>query len=233
MILDDIYVISDKTSDRFKDLQNELDYLARFVISKDNIHYVYEYEESDMDEKYYEQYATLPIDRMFSIGWGKNAPIIPRALSVCLNHLYCLSSIKNNNKNGWSLICEDDIFIENKENFNDQFNYTISNAPQDADILWISSGKKHLECTYRNVCGYDSPKDLITVNENFMEVPKSRYADCILLRSQLAGLLEQKFLEYKIGTPIDWEYNYILHNNPNIKSYWLSPAIIRQNPKYL
>lgn len=233
MILDDIYVISDQNSDRFKDLQNELDYLARFVISNDHIHYIYEYKASNIDKSHYDKYATWPIDRVKYINWDNYNQIIPRDLSVCLNHLYCLSSIKNNDKNGWSLICEDDIFIENKESFNDQFNNVILNAPQDADILWISSGKKHLECTYKNVCGHDSPINLITVNENFIKVPKSRYADCILLKSQVAGLLEQKFLEYKIATPIDWEYNYILHKNPSIKSYWLSPAIIRQNPKYL
>jgi hypothetical protein len=231
--LDDIYVISDKNSDRFKDLQNELDYLARFVISNDNIHYIYEYNSSNVDETLYKKYATLPTDRTVCLGWDKHNKIIPKDLSLCLNHLHCLSLIKNNNKNYWSLICEDDIFVENKEVFNDQFNQMMSNIPQDADIVWISSGKKHLQCTYRNVCGEDSHTNLIAVNENFIKVPRSRYTDCILLRSQVAELLEQKFLEYKIGVPIDWEYNYILHKNPNIKSYWLSPAIIRQNPKYL
>lgn len=232
-MLDNICIISNKNSERFRDLQNELDYLARFVISRDNILYVYDYDKETITNVDYEQYCTLPNGRINATGWsGSKSKIDKCQLSLCLNHLNCLKLIQSYDQNNWSIICEDDILIPKKELFELNFRSVIDNAPNDAKIIWISSGKKSLNCSFNDVRGFDNPHIPILVNKNFIHIQSSRYTDCILIKNGAAKFLAQKFIEHKFGLPIDWEYNYLLSLYPNIKSYWLTPAIIRQNPKY-
>lgn len=232
-MLDNICIITDTASDRYKDLQNELACLARFVISPSKIKYLYKYYEANIADDHYYGFWTWPEDRISVTGWPKgNNMLNKRLLSLCLNHLCCLTTVGFNKDNSWSLICEDDFYIPNKQTFEEEFSSVLKDCPEDADIIWISSGKKSLNCTYRNVCGYDSKTEPEIVNDRFMHVQKSRYADCFLIKSNAAKFLQEKLISHKIGLPIDWEFNYLLSIYPQIKSYWLTPAIVRQNTSY-
>lgn len=234
VVLDNICIIADILSSRYRDLQNELACLTRFVISPSKIKYLYKYYESNITDNHYYSFWTWPEERISVTGWLEGNIILnKRLLSLCLNHLCCLTVVGQNHGNNWSLICEDDFYIPNKKTFTEDFLSIISDCPDDADIIWISSGKKPLDCTYRNVCGYDSQTELTIVNDRFVHVQKSRYADCFLIRSNAARFLQEQLISNKIGLPIDWEFNYILQTHPEIKSYWLTPAIVRQNPAYL
>jgi hypothetical protein len=233
-MLENIYIIADTLSDRYQDLQSELACLARFVSSPDKIRYRYPYHTKNISDDHYYSFWTWPDERISVTGWNEgNIMINKKQFSLCLNHLSCLSRISNNNDNNWSLICEDDIYIPNKDSFDTEFAVMINEIPHDADIVWVSTGKKPLDCTYRDVCGYDSPTPLECVNTRFFHIQKSRYTDCILLKRDTAKFLQDKLVEHKIGLPIDWEFNYLLSKYPQIKSYWLMPALIQQNPKYI
>lgn len=233
-MLDNICVIADKASVRYQDLQSELACLARFVSSPKKIKYVYKYHTDNITDLHYYSFWTWPEERITVTGWNEgNIMLDKRWFSLCLNHLYCLSLISNSTNNDWSLICEDDLYIPEKNTFENDFMSMINDMPKDADIVWVSSGKKPLDCTYRNVCGYDSPTPLECTNDRFFHVQKSRYTDCILLKRDTARVLQDKLVENKIGLPIDWEFNYLLSKYSHIKSYWLMPALMQQNPKYI
>lgn len=233
MMLDSIYVIADVNSNRYEKLQNELACLARFVISKTDIHTIYKYEAGSITDVDYYNYWTWPESRIM-VGWSEGICILNKiSFSLCLNHLYCLTNIGKKQPNGWSMICEDDIFIPNKDAFYTDFENILSDLPDGADIVWVSSGKKPLDCTFRNVTGFDSPTPLNLVKDKYLSVNRSRYTDCILIKNSIANFIAEQFLIYKFTTPIDWEYNYILQMHDTIKSYWLTPAIIQQNPEFL
>lgn len=234
MILDSIYVIADVNSNRYEKLQNELACLARFVISKAEIHTAYKYEARSITDVDYYNYWAWPEGRAM-VGWSEGMRMLPkRALAVCLNHLYCLTMIgKQNKTDEWSMICEDDIFIPNKDAFYTDFEAILNTFPEDADILWVSSGKKPLDSTFRNVTGFDYPGTLHLVKDKYIRINRSRYGDCILIKNSIANFIAKQFLIHKFTTPIDWEYNYILQIHDTIKSYWLTPAIIQQNPEFL
>jgi hypothetical protein len=233
MMLDSIYVIADVNSERYDKLQNELACLARFVISNTNIKTIYKYKKDSIRDIDYYRYWTWPDDRE-TIGWSEGIKILNKtSFSLCLNHLECLISIMGKEQNKWSIICEDDIFIPNKNTFDTDFVDILTTMPKDADIIWISSGKKPVNCGFRDVTGYDSPEPLDILHNRYLPINKSRYADCILIKHSAAKFIAKKFLIHKFTIPIDWEYNYILNKYDSIKSYWLVPAIIQQNPEFL
>ena len=233
-MLDSIYVIADRSSNRYEKLQNELACLARFVVSNNNIHTTYKYKKDSITDIDYDKYWTWPDDRISKIGWSEGICILNKiSFSLCLNHLYCLISIGDKQSDEWSLICEDDIFIPNKDTFDIDFEIILKTVPNDADVVWVSSGKKPLDCTFRNVTGFDNPNPQNLVNDKYLPVNRSRYTDCILIKHSAAKFISQQFLTHKFTTPIDWEYNYILQMYDNIKSYWLTPAIIQQNSEFL
>lgn len=232
-MLDSICVIADVASDRFKKLQDELACLARFVSFYTDISIVYEYTKDSVTDIDYYNYWTWPDSRAM-VGWSEGICILNKtSFSLCLNHLYCLTKIGNKHPDKWSLICEDDIFIPNKNTFEMDFEEILKSAPNDADILWISSGKKPLNCTFRDVVGCDYPGTIPIKNDKYLLVNRSRYTDCILIKNSVAKFIAEQFLIYRFATPIDWEYNYILQMHDTIKSYWLTPAIIQQNPEFL
>ncbi len=232
-MLDSVYVIADVSSERYEKLQNELACLARFVVSDTKIHTVYKYDRNSISDIDYYNYWTWP-DKRIEMGWSEGICILNKiSFSLCLNHLYCLTQIAKGQSDQWSIVCEDDIFIPNKNTFDTDFEDVLKTIPDDSDILWISSGKKPLNCTFRNVTGFDSVHPLHLINNKYLSVNRSRYTDCILIKNSTAQFIAEQFLIHKFATPIDWEYNYILQMHDTIKSYWLTPAIIQQNPEFL
>jgi len=233
-MIENIYVIADQLSDRYQDLQSELACLARFVSDTNKIRYLYRYNTESISDDHYSSFWTWPEEKIPVTGWNEGNIILnKKSFSLCLNHLSCLSLISNKHDNHWYLICEDDIHIPKKDTFEKEFTSMMNDIPHDADIVWVSTGKKPLDCTYRDVCGHDSPAQLECINNRFVHIQKSRYTDCILLKRDTAKFLQEKLLEHKISFPIDWEFNYLLSKYSQIKSYWLMPAIIQQNPKYI
>jgi hypothetical protein len=227
--LDKLCIISDQKSERYPILQSELETLTRFV-SFNQVRYCYR-SAAITDYDYYKYWA-WPDDRMSKINWApesdNNLMLSEKILSLALNHLFSLKIMSNGDENMWSMVCEDDIQIIDKDNFEKQFNQLWNYIPEDADIIWPSSGKQHPDCSFMDVTGFDPPHQ-IEIKNNFAQVARSRYTDCIMIKNKTAKFLLDKFLEHKITTPIDWEYNYIFVLYPELKSYWLSPAIIKQN----
>lgn len=227
-----ICVIADHSSVRFPYLESQIKILSQLC---NNIEYIYKYTESNIpSEVYKDYYGLFPYYKQptYKLNYSEYCSI--RGFAVVLNHLECLMKIDSFNdkcSDDWSLICEDDILIDDMNNFKDKFLDILNNKPNDADILWISSGKKDLNCTYRDVVGSDPDKSLnYDQNTTYWKIPRSRYGDCILLKNSVANKLLSTAKEYKISYPIDWEYTFWLMNDTTINSYWLQPAIIRQNP---
>lgn len=247
MNLDQLCIIADDKSDRYIELQGELEILTRFVFLN-SIDRIYKYDYRELSDSDRSKYSTNASDRIAKLNYTEGY-IPDRALCVCLNHLTALEKIAQNpDPNQWSMICEDDIYIPNKSTIENDLQELNKNLPNDADLLWISSGKKSLDSTFRNVSGFDlsvilqqrsilMPSIFSTepkiINERYIEIPRSRYADCILIKNHIAKFIAEKFMEHKFATPIDWEYNYILTLYPQIVSYWMIPAILQQNPKFL
>lgn len=239
MKLDKLCIIADKMSVRYPTLQGELDILTRFV-SFNSTRYCYKYQSSSISDYDYYQYWTWPDERMAVINWwpddsiksvnmkGGSLMLPKHSFSLALNHVFALKLMSEGDENMWSMVCEDDLQIPDKDNFENDINQLLTTIPDDADIIWPSSGKKNLDCTYADVCGFDPSEPITTIN-NFFNISRSRYTDCILIKNKTAKFLADKLLEHRIATPIDWEYNYLLKLYPHIKSYWLSPAIFKQN----
>jgi len=231
-LLDHVCFIADKGSVRFQDLLEQISIIQGICGS---ICYTYKYNESNIDNNlFYSYYGLPPFNRNPVYKLSYKEYFSTRAFAVVLNHLESFKIVSKKDPNNWSMICEDDILIDDKNNFANNLELIFNDKPQDSDILWVSSGKRDLNCTYRNITGEDPSSSLnYKCDTRFFKVSESRYADCVLLKNSVA----EKFLKeaeiYKISYPIDWEYNFWLKNNPQINSYWLQPAIIRQNPKFL
>jgi hypothetical protein len=228
-----ICAIASETSERFYILQRELALLEQICGAKTL--YMYKYDTANIPTEMYEKYYGLMPYQARPIPKLEYFPFFPtRAFAVVLNHIECLKHISNLNPNNWSIICEDDIFIEDKTSFENKFWSIFNGKPSDADILWISSGKKNLNCTYRDMVGKDPDPSLnYDKDKLFYKIPQSRYADCILIKNSAAHTICKLAEKYKINYPIDWEYNFWLIADPSLNSYWVQPAIIQQNPKFL
>jgi GR25 family glycosyltransferase involved in LPS biosynthesis len=231
-LLDNACFIADRQSIRYKDLKEQV--LTIKNICK-KIHYVYKYNESNIDYISYYNYCGLsPFTRSIVKKLSYKEYFSKRALAVALNHLESFKIIASCSSEGWSMVCEDDIVIINKDSFINDINKLLDSKPTDADMLWISSGKKEPNATYKNITGKNpSPVLKYNVDIKFFKVSESRYADCVLIKNKIAEKLLNEARIYKISYPIDWEYNFWLKNNTEINSYWLQPAIIRQNPKFM
>ncbi len=229
MKLDQLCIISDNKSVRYAELQGELEILTRFVFFN-NINYIYKYDYKTLTDYDRSMFSTNAIDRIIRLNYSEGQ-ITDRSLAVCLNHLEALTKIGfDSDPNLWSIICEDDIYIANKSSFENEL-CDLTALPNDAGIVWISSGKKPLDSTFRDVTGFDyvdCPKPV----GRYVNIQRSRYADCILIKNETAKFIANKFIEHKFATPIDWEYNYLFSLYPQIISYWMMPALIQQNPKF-
>jgi hypothetical protein len=232
MIITNQYIIANQNSERFKDLEIELSYFSQFI---PNQTFVYKYSSENITESIRKEYTaprTLHKIALANHYHYTEENIGSSSIAVVLNHLECLNLAAHGDPDGWSLICEDDIFIVNKENFKIEFLAMFENRPKDAEIIWVSSGKKFLDASFRDVTGRSYHKPFKIVNNNFWKINLSRYADCILINNRIALEIANRIIKYKIAMPIDWEYNYILGIDNKINSYWLSPAIVMQNPKF-
>lgn len=231
-ILDKITIISDQKGDRFDSLIEEIDVLRNL---SEDIEYIYKYSVSSLGSDIYQKYCgILPYNRPKIHKLIRSEYMSPKAFALAMNHVECLNIISKCDESKWSMVCEDDVYIPDKSNFLNQFIDLMTTKPSDADIIWISSGKKDLGCSYRNITGHDPLEELnYKHTEKYCKIPESRYTDCILIKNSVSHILLDSINKYMISYPIDWEYNFLLKFHPNINSYWLQPSIIRQNPLYL
>lgn len=233
MIISKQYIIANQESERFHDLVVELSYFSKIIPEQE---FIYKYYLANISSSIREQYTaprTLHKIALANHYHYTEETMRSSTLALALNHLECLRLSSNRNPEEWTLICEDDIFIDNKNNFESMFSEIINKMPSDADIVWVSSGKKPLDASFMDVAGCLPKNPMILINNYFWKVSLSRYTDCILVKNSAAKELVNRFLTYKIAMPIDWEYNYILSIDDKVKSYWLHPAIIMQNPKFV
>lgn len=231
-ILDKVCFIADSKSKRFVSLKEQISIVRNIC---ENIYYIYKYNTENIDnDTYCRYYGLKPFNRNTIHKLDHKELFTTRAFAVVLNHLECFSIISKSDPEQWSMICEDDILIHNKENFIDSMVSLMNEKPENAELLWISSGKKEINCTYRNITGHDpDPKLDYNINTRFCKIPESRYADCVVIKNSLAIKLITLANQYKISYPIDWEYNFWLKIDPSIHSYWVQPAIIKQNPEFM
>lgn len=233
MLISKQYIIAKKESERFHDLEMELSYFKKFISDQE---LVYKYYAANIDSSIRTKYTAPRTLHKIALAnhYHYSEEIMGAStLALALNHLECLRMSADRNPDEWTLICEDDIFIPDKDNFESNFLNAINTIPLNADILWLSSGKKPLDASFMDITGRTATKPIDVLNNHFWKVSLSRYADCILIKNSSAKEVVNRLLTYKIAMPIDWEYNYILSIDDNIKSYWLHPAIIIQNPKFV
>jgi hypothetical protein len=116
--LDKLCIISDQKSERYTILQSELETLTRFV-SFNRVRYCYR--SAPITDYDYYKYWAWPDDRMSKINWapesGNHLMLSEKILSLALNHLFSLKIMSNGDENMWSMVCEDDIQIIDKDNF--------------------------------------------------------------------------------------------------------------------
>lgn len=230
-MIDSVCFIANATSPRFPYLQQQVS-IIQDVCS--DISYIYKYSETNIDTEIYKKYyGLLPYNRRGVLKLSYQEPFTVRAFAVVLNHLECFKHISTKDPNGWSLICEDDIVINSPDSFKKDISLISTDKPANSDILWISSGKRNVDCTYKNITGQDpDPKINYNQNQKYCRISESRYADCVLIKNNIVSIFLKNAEEYKISYAIDWEYNFWLKINPYINSYWVQPALIKQNPQF-
>lgn len=236
MIITNIYAIYDDKYIRTQDLLPQLG-LLKELTSCNSITQIYK--ESNYQNN--ELFTPINDDRKnaINLSWlSSNYELSNVSKSLCINHLECLKLASENNDDEWSIIVEDDILLINR--FSDFFNKILDVLPNDCNVLFPTSGKWPLyygineHISLRNLNRYEKYIHMIqNIKFEFLKISASRCSDFILIKNKVAKFIFNKMIEHKIALPIDWEYNYILTTYKDVlQSYWLTPAICQQNPKY-
>jgi hypothetical protein len=229
MIITNIYAIYDDNYIRTPDLLPQLGLLKELTLCN-SITQIYK-ESNDQNN---ELFTPINDDRKgaINLSWlSSNYELSNVSKSLCINHLECLKLASENNADEWSIIIEDDILLINR--FAEIFNEIIDVLPNDCNVLFPTSGKWPLyyglneHTPLINLNRYEKYTHIIqNIKFEFIKISASRCSDFILIKNKAAKFIFNKMIEHKIALPIDWDYKDVL------QSYWLTPAICQQNPKY-
>lgn len=236
-MINSIYGIYDTGSIRYNDLIEQLDTLKQFSPNNDIVR-VYT-DAHDIEE---DQFVSINEDRrkLVYLNWiPQNFKLSEASKSLITNHIKCLKLASCGDPNSWSIIIEDDILLVN--HFHNTFKHIITNLPDDCNVLFPTSGKWPLHYSineHRSMANLSRNTRYIhnIDNKNFelLKISASRCTDFILIKNTAASFILEKMILNRTALPIDWEYNYILTKYKDIlHSYWITPALVRQNSKYL
>jgi GR25 family glycosyltransferase involved in LPS biosynthesis len=151
-------------------------------------------------------------------------PLSNGEISLFLNHIKCLESIKMNFNNGNFLILESDALFT--ENFKVELQKIIENSSciRDWDIINIGAGQQK----YMKSLGYPKTKEITVNDTKFYKENINRCTEALIWNYSSVN----KFLTYfnmkkDIDGPIDTKLD-IFSSTGNFNIYWCNPEIVYQ-----
>jgi GR25 family glycosyltransferase involved in LPS biosynthesis len=211
--VDKIYIIHyDQNIDRkqyikdyFSHYKNDIEFCSfpnRKELTDDLIKIYYHYDKNEL------------VSRTSKFNRPIYTPLIENEIATAICHFEVFKkAIKEINNN--CLILEDDIIF--RDNFN-QFNYFLSQTPNDYDCVFIGDGA----FMHHNDINQNQTSYLRSTNV-------TRCSDSIIYKkSCLENILNNYFY---FTQPIDWELELILLELQS-KVYWWEPTLVSQGSQY-
>lgn len=151
-------------------------------------------------------------------------PLSNGEISLFLNHIKCLESIKMNFDKGNFLILESDALFT--KNFKIDLQKIIDNASfiNDWDIINIGAGQQK----YMKSLGYPKTKEIVINDTNFYKENINRCSEALIWNySSVKKFLSYFNLKKDIDGPIDTKLD-VFSSTGNFNIYWCNPEIVYQ-----
>lgn len=154
----------------------------------------------------------------------KEKPLSNGEISLFLNHIECLTNIKNKFDDGIFLILESDALFT--DNFNMNLQEVIQNSAciNDWDIINIGAGQKK----YMASLGYPKTKAINVKSTNFYKENINRCTEALIWNyAAVEKFLTTFYTNKDIDGPIDTKLDVFSSTN-DFNIYWCNPELVYQ-----